>query len=141
MTIEKIVMDKERDGFSAVYRSDTTRALDIAFGLDGTPLTMEEKMRKTWSYGPMSQSQELVEEFVRLAHDFGYFSGYKLEEYIEGQVWPGSLDSPLRESAEENTRKAISDGLLQTYEHEGVTVIEPSRMYADLMPFLKDEQT
>lgn len=42
MTVEAILLNKEKNGFSAVYRSDTTRELDKIYNLNGTPLTDDQ---------------------------------------------------------------------------------------------------
>ena|SRR3989338_1324098 len=115
MPVDVIRLDKSRQGFSALYRSDTTRYLDEKFGLDGSILTEEEQSMLCAGLA-FSMADEYtnhaLKRFFGLAAQAGHFAGVPLEE--------------LPENARPYVRSAINDRMLGVYSHEGIEVVEPS---------------
>lgn len=114
MPVDCIPLDKAKNGFSAVYRSDATRELDRMYNLDGTPLA-DGQIARLSCFGlglPSAESEALMPYFTFIAGKIGWFAGVPLNELPERQ--------------KRYVGEAKREGWLQTYEHEGTTVIEPA---------------
>ena len=116
MPVEKVNLDPDKNEVSAIYYSDTTKALDEMYGLDGSKLT-EEQRKRLMSMGlglGETYSEITVPLFTHAAGLLGRFCGFKKNEA------KGFVDA------------AIEEGWLQEYDHEGDKVVELTRKYGEM---------
>lgn len=122
MPVEVIKMDPNANrGISAVYISDTTRKLDAMYGLDGTPLSDEQKrrVRDTGMGIGETYSEYTMPFFTWVAGQMGRFVGLRQDE---AENFP---------KAEVYINPTVSEGWLQLYEHEGAIIVEPTVKYGE----------
>jgi predicted acyltransferase len=115
-------LDKEKNGYSALYQTLQTQELDKLFGLTGEPVD-EDGIRKLQSpslWIGRTEQEIVMPYFSFVAGKFGNFVGFPLDE------------------VEQTTRGIISrrylidsvrEGYLEQFEHEGVAVVSPTTKY------------
>lgn len=126
MAVERIRLNKNRNGVRVLYRTDDTRELDEAFRLQGQPLDIAETralVAKVLGIGlPSAESEVAIPYFVDLAGRIGFFAGVAEEEIPS-------------ETVRSYLRKPVTEGYLERFEYDSVAVISPTRKLAMRSPF------
>ena len=112
-------LNKQENGYSAMYQTPQTLELDAKYGLTGEPVKPKELAGK---FGPhlgfLSTEEEVAMPFFAIvAAQVGYFVGLPLNEIVEnnkGKIGKRDLE------------RCVTEGSLEKFEDDGVDVVAPT---------------